>query len=281
MHEALIELFRHRPKLAVEILTGSLGVAVPEWQQARLDSGDLTAIAPTEYRADSVVTLVSGDQPVLAIITEIQLRPDPAKRYSWPVYLATLRARLRCPVVLLVLAPSLASATWCRRPIDLGHPGWALQPLVAGPEQVPVITDVERARESPELAVLSAVTHGDHPEHDKIFHALLGGLQTLDDEHADLYADFVLASLPTAIRHHLEELMSTGTYEYQSDFARRYVAEGKVEGKVSSLLEFLAARGIDVPESSRERITTCIDIAQLETWIRRAATIDTIQDLFA
>jgi len=37
-----------------------------------------------------------------------------------------------------------------------------------------------------------------------------------------VYADLVLAALPAATRHHLGALMSTGTYEYQSDFARRY-----------------------------------------------------------
>lgn len=281
-HETLIELFRHRPQLAVEILTGPLGVEIPEFQQARLDSGDLTAVAPTEYRADSVVTLHHGDQQVLAVITEIQLRPDPAKHYSWPVYLATLRARLRCPVLLLVLAPSPSAATWCRQPIDLGHPGWTLRPLVAGPDQVPIITDPVQARDSPELAVLSALAHCDRPERDKIFHAMLGGLQTLDDEHNKLYADFVLASLPTAaIRHHLEEMMSTGTFEYQSDFARRYVAEGKAEGQALALLKVLHARGIDMPEATRERIATCTDSEQLDTWICRAATADSVEDLFA
>jgi hypothetical protein len=42
LHEALIELFRHRPSLAAELLTDPFKVQLPSWQQARLDSGELT-----------------------------------------------------------------------------------------------------------------------------------------------------------------------------------------------------------------------------------------------
>lgn len=41
----------------------------------------------------------------------------------------------------------------------------------------------------------------------------------------------------------------------------------------------LAARGIDVPAAARDRITGCTDLDQLDAWIRRAATADSIEDL--
>ncbi|WP_437952684.1 hypothetical protein WME98_19685 [Sorangium sp. So ce296] len=34
-------------------------------------------------------------------------------------------------------------ARWCSRPIDAGHPGLKLTPLVLGPAGVPVVTDLE------------------------------------------------------------------------------------------------------------------------------------------
>jgi hypothetical protein len=34
-------------------------------------------------------------------------------------------------------------------------------------------------------------------------------------------------------------------------------------------------------EDVRERITSCTELDQLETWIRRAATVGTARDLFA
>lgn len=175
----------------------------------------------------------------------------------------------------------LAVATWCAAPIELGHPGFTLRPLVLGPDRVPVVTDPDRARRLPELAVLSAMAHGDHTDMEQILAALLAGLAALDDaDHADLYADVVFAALPEAARQHLEALMSTGTYQYQSEYARRYFGRGKAEGKAEDVLAFLAARGLDVPDDARARIIECADVEQLDLWVRRAATATSVNDLF-
>jgi hypothetical protein len=124
------------------------------------------------------------------------------------------------------------------------------------------------------------MAHGNHPDREKVLHAMLVALQSLDHDHASLYADIVLATLPEATRHHLEALMALGTYEYQSDFARRYFFQGKTEGEAKALLAVLAARGIEVPAEARARITGCTDLDQLDTWVRRAATASSIGDLF-
>jgi hypothetical protein len=42
--------------------------------------------------------------------------------------------------------------------------------------------------------------------------------------------DVVMCSLNDAARTALEALMRSGTYEYQSEFARHYVAQGRKEG---------------------------------------------------
>ena len=278
-HEALVELFRNRPALAAELLATSLGVTVPCFERARLDSGDLTDLAPTEYRADAVVVLTRQDLPVLAVVIEVQLARDQRKRRSWPVYLTTLHARLRCPAILLVLCAAADTAAWCRAPIAIGHPGWVLRPLALGPDTVPVVTDVEEASRAPELVVLSAMAHGGHPDRDKVFDALLTALRTIDEDHATLYYDVVLAALPEAARHHLEALMTARTYEYQSDFARKYFYSGRAQGESEALLTVLAAREIDVPENARTRITACTDTEEINTWIRRAATASTIHDV--
>jgi hypothetical protein len=289
VHEALIELFRQRPALAAELLRGQLGVPMPSYSNASVGSSDLTDLAPTEYRADAVVVLTSDDVPVSAVVVEVQLRRDPAKRWSWPVYLTTLRARLRASVVLLVVCPDRTTATWCAAPIDLGHPDWALRPVVIAPDQVPVLTDPEEAVGKPELAVLSAMAHGAGTDGDKVLSAFMAGLRALSDDQANLYTDLVLMTLPAAARARLEELMSTGTWEYKSDFARRYYGQGRAEGRdegiaegeARAVLRFLDARGIDVPHAARERIMGCTDLDQLETWEHRAATVSTIDELFA
>jgi hypothetical protein len=43
---------------------------------------------------------------VLGIVIEVQLQRDDRKRFTWPVYVAGLRARLECPACLLVVTPS-------------------------------------------------------------------------------------------------------------------------------------------------------------------------------
>src|SRR5262249_20962676 len=104
--------------------------------------------------------------------------------------------------------------------------------------------------------------------------------------------DVVFAALPAAARSYLEALMATRTYEYQSDFVRRYVFQGRAEGRVEgraegeakgrakAVLMVLDARGVDVPDDARARITECSDLDQLDIWVRRAATVDSINDLF-
>lgn len=278
-------MFRYRPSLAAELLADALGVKVPAHREVRVDAGECTDLSPTEYRADAVVVLTGGQGPVLAVVVEVQLGRDGDKRWSWPVYLATLRARLRCPAVLLVVCIDAAIAAWCATPIELGHPGWRLVPLVLGPDRVPVVTEAVHAGRMPELAVLSAMAHGADPDRSGVLDAVLGAFAAVDEQHALLYCDVVLGTLPEAARRYLEALMISSTYEYQSDFARRYVSQGRAEGEATgeakAVLAVLDARGIDVPESFRTRITGCSDLDQLDTWVRRAATATSVEDLFA
>jgi hypothetical protein len=83
--------------------------------------------------------------------------------------------------------------------------------------------------------------------------------------------------------------MASGNYEYQSDFARRYVAQGKAEGKAEgeadgrahAVLRVLAVRGADVPPAIRERIVSCRDVALLDAWLARAVTATSAVDALA
>jgi hypothetical protein len=283
LHEILIEMFRGRPTLAAEILGGPLHVALPEFDEARLSCADLTDVAPTEYRADAVVTLHDSASPVMAVVIEVQLRMDSRKRRSWPAYVGTLHARLGCPIALLVMCPEQGVADWCAVPITFGPPGSVLTPVALGPRQVPVVTDPDTARRMPELTVLSTLAHGAEPGSTAVFEALFTALDGVDEEHANLYTDLVLTRLPAAAREYLEELMTTTGFRFQSDLARRNFAAGeaagKAEGEARAVLTVLHARGVEVPESVRAEITNCTDLAQLGTWIRLAATADKIEVL--
>jgi hypothetical protein len=70
--------------------------------------------------------------------------------------------------------------------------------------------------------------------------------------------------------------MEPRTREWKSEFFRRHARQGMAEG----LLIVLSARGIDVSEDVRTRIVECTDQDQLLVWGRRAATANSIEDLF-
>jgi hypothetical protein len=207
-------------------------------------------------------------------VVEIQLRPDPAKRWSWPVYLATLRARLRCPVALLVVCPDTRTAAWCGEPSELNQDGWVLQPRVAGPNQIPI------GAGTPEVAVLAGLPHATGPASHQALDAANAALDTIDRDLAIRYSEIMLAALPEAARRYLEAQMSTHTFEFQSDYARRLRAEARAEARSNALLEVLRARGWDVPDEIQHRITECTDPEQLNGWLSRAVNAASLDEVF-
>ena len=86
-------------------------------------------------------------------------------------------------------------------------------------------------------------------------------------------------------------------YEYQSDFARRYVAEGRTKGfaeghaegrlagrieartevMVQAVLTVLRVRGIAVPDIVRERILLQRDLQKLESWLEKALVASSVE----
>ncbi len=285
-HEILVDLFKNRPSLAAEILVEVLGLSLPDYTEARIASADLTEIQPAEYRADVVVLLLDGGTPVRVVIVEVQLAADPQKRLSWPAYVTVARAVHGCPAALLVVAPDPAVAGWCAEPIETGVPGFVLRPPVLRRTAVPVVTDLEEAARSPELGVLSAMSHGETGQGATIAAAVLPALRGLDDDRVRLYHDLVYNSLNAAARRALETMMIKG-YEYQSDFAKKYVAQGRAEGLTQgraegltegraeeaarAVLTVLRARGLAVPDAVRERILSQKDPERLERWLEKAA----------
>ena len=279
--EVLVYLFKNRPELGPELLTEALGVALPSYDEARLVSIDLTQVRPAEYRADVVVLLLDAGAPISVVIVEVQLAIDDDKRFTWPEYLMGARARYRCPAGLLVVAPQPEVAAWCAEPIDTGVPGFVLTPPVLGRSAVPVITDPVEAARRPELAVLSAMAHGESEVGAAIAAAVLPAVAQLGDERARFYGDLVLNSLNEAARLALEAMMKG--YEYQSDFAKKYVAQGEAageaRGEARALLAALRVRGIPVPDVARERILAERDPERLERWVERAVVACSLADV--
>jgi len=284
-HECLVDLFKNRPSLGAELLSEALGVALPSYTEARLISIDLTEIRPAEYRADVVVLLLDDDTPIWVLIIEVQLGVDPRKRFTWPDYTMGARAAHACPVGLLVVAPDPVVAAWCAEPIETGIPNFVLCPPVLGREATPIVTDPADAARRPELAVLSAMAHGQETQGAAIAAAVLPAIRELDDEKARFYGDLVLSCLNDAARRALETMMKD--YEYQSDFAKKYVAqgrqegrqEGRKEGELNLLLRQLRARFGELPAATVARIEAA-DTAEIEQWGERVLSAMTLADVF-
>lgn len=160
-----------------------------------------------------------------------------------------------------------------------------------GPDAVPAVDDPIAARQEPELAVLSATAHGENADANvaaRIAFAALYACLILDTERSALYADVIRVALGDAARAALEALMqSPEKYEFQSEFARKYTAlgraegklEGRAEGEATAVLRVLARRGLVVSEEQRNRILSCTDLAVLETWLDRAVSAASIDEV--
>ena len=223
-HDILVELFRRRGEIAAALLQ-ACAVPVVDYARVELRSIDLSQVVSTEYRADAVVVLRDAqDGAAMGVIIEVQRWVTRGKRLTWPVYLTTLRAEYDCPVVLLVVTPDPDVAAWARRPIELGHPGFCLTPVVIGFDDVPRILDRGDARRLPELAVLSAMAHPDL----EVAEIAIEAISRLPEAQSRLYFDVIMSAVPEAIRHILEAQMEG--YKYKSEFAIRYYSQGEAAG---------------------------------------------------
>jgi hypothetical protein len=281
LHEAVVELLRNRPRLSLELLDRAVPLPLASREllgtEGRVESVDLGDAKPLERAADFVAGF-GASTTELRVITEVQLGPDPDKHRSWPGYVAVSWARTGVATHLLVLALDPEVAQWAARPIDVGH--FVFRPIVVGPEAIPLLVDPRAARESPELAVLAVHAHRHSAEVLRIAAAALDAVNRLDEARARFYSELVLQWLPAAARAILEATMDIKT-EFISDYTREKIAQARAEGRAEALLHVLGARGISVDDAAAQRIRSCTDIAVLDSWLERAVSVRTAEELFA
>jgi hypothetical protein len=280
-HNAIVEMFRDNPELAPHLLSTLFHVDVPTHATTAVVESSLDQLVPVEFRADLVLELRSAaGRTLLAIVLEVQRDEDPDKKYSWPVYVAVVRARKRCDTVVLVVAPDTPVAAWAAEKIDLGLRRSSVEPLVLGPEIVPAISDPVAAEQEIELAVLSAMAHGNGPNGLAVVHAALvalGRLDRLDREHAAVYAQIIWRVLREPVRRALEVLVMERRTEGETPFPPFMQAiydrarhDARVEVAARDVLAVLRVRGIAVPDAVRERVLAEKDPDRLERWLERA-----------
>jgi len=80
--------------------------------------------------------------------------------------------------------------------------------------------------------------------------------------------------------HWVDKGREEGREEGRAEGREEGREEGRAEGEIDSILAVLDARGLEISDEARERIRRCDDLNQLNTWIRRAATVSSADDLF-
>jgi hypothetical protein len=103
-----------------------------------------------------------------------------------------------------------------------------------------------------------------------------------------LLLELVLGSLPTSTLRAIEDEMDLHTTPLLSKWSKLRIAEGKREGlqegrrdgRQRALLLVLGSRGFEPKPAQLRRIESCTDSRQLDAWLRRAAVVESVAQLF-
>ncbi|WP_437692819.1 hypothetical protein [Sorangium sp. So ce176] len=220
-------------------------VNVPSHASAAVVESSLDQLLPVEFRADLVLELRdAAGVLVLAIVIEVQREEDRDKKYSWPVYVAVVRARKRCDTAVLVVATDAAVAAWAAEDIDLGLGLGHVKPLVLGPTVVPALEALVMERQTEGKATFPPFTQ-------KIF------------------------------ERGISEGFRDGERKGFHDGELKGKHEGELKGKRDVLLRLLARAGIALSDEQRSRILGCDDGATLDRWAENVLEAKTAADVLS
>lgn len=287
-HEAMHRIFQEYPGLFSRV-SEVLGVEIGPPASATVMPTDLTENRPLERRVDTLLRIDMEDDRSYLLAIEAQGKKDPDKPASWMYYLSYLQAKYRLPPMLLVVCQDRATAEWAARPFRVGHPqspALTLQALVAGPHNMPVITEVAEARKDLALATLAAITHAGDPDIGAILKTLSTALRDVPETIANPIVELTaqgLGNRPAA--QQWRNLVAVDLSFYKSFMSEEIRDEGRAEGRAEGIargiLLFLARAGVDVPDEARERIVSCTDLDVLSRWLLRAPAATSVEDVFA
>ncbi|MFJ2897676.1 hypothetical protein ACIO87_22655 [Streptomyces sp. NPDC087218] len=282
-HEAMHRIFQEYPGLFSRV-SEVLGVDIPPPTSAVALPTDLTEARPVERRVDTLLRIETEREGAFLLAIEAQGKKDPRKTTSWPYYVSYLHNRYGLPVLLLVVCQDPATAEWAARPVSIGIRQWqtlTLSPLVAGPHNMPVITDVAEARKDLALATLAAITHADNPDVGAILKTLSAALRDAPETIANPIVELTaqgLGNRPAA--QQWRNLVAVDLSFYKSFMSEEIRDEGRAEGLAEGILLILKVRGIPTTDEFHEKITNCTDPQLLRQWLNRAATATTADEVF-
>ncbi|WP_149184887.1 hypothetical protein [Streptomyces sp. TRM49041] len=286
-HEAMHRIFQEYPELFSSV-SAVLGVDIPRPTSVRALPNDLTEARPVERRVDTLLHFETEADCGFLVAVEAQGKKDPAKPASWAYYATYLHNKYGLPPLLLVVCQDRATAEWATQPVRIGPAWWptvTVQPMVAGPHNLPVITDAAEARKDLALAVLSAITHASGQEAGAILKALSTALRGMPEDLVNPVVEFTALGLGNRQAQQIwRNLVAVDLSFYKSYISEEIREEGReqgrVQGEAKALLLILEQRGIAVTDEAHERIAGCEDPEIMERWLARALTVTTAEEIF-
>jgi hypothetical protein len=271
-HDVLVDMVRGRPELVPRLLRHA-GLPVLTAPVTVVDATFSVAASVSDFHVDLAVVVGDVRTPRLVVLLEVQLSIDPDKPHRWLLYQAAAQDRHRCDVAVLVLTPDAGVARWARRGLPVGRSA-TYAPHVLGPRQLRALALASQDR--PELVVLGALALDPRRPDRRLLRAAGEAIASLDDDdRVKVYLDVLEARLGEVFLAAVEGIMIRG--EPLSDRAKGYYRAGEAR----ALLAFLDARGLAVTSEQRDAILACHDLERLERWIARAATAQSVAEVFA
>jgi hypothetical protein len=175
---------------------------------------------------DVAIACDDGDAAALVVLVEVQLEVDVAKQWSWPPYQAAAGARYKCDACVLVMALDERVAAWATAPVSLGPGGSVFRAVVLGPSSVPRVASDDEAKRGPELALLSALCHGEQsPSRSGSRSHRLRASVGSGRRRTSICRDII--SVRRSIERWRRSWRRASKHKYLSDFARKYYGKGR------------------------------------------------------
>jgi hypothetical protein len=290
LHQGTLELFRHDPWLAFDLLgIGRPAAGTPIDRRAEVERKDPKRPGRVESNYPDLVLVHDGPDGIV-ICVEAQGALDADKRWMLAYYQAAVAKDHKLPTWLVVVSycerMSAALATW-----KVGPPP-VVDALVLDADSVPRM-DLEQALRRPTAAVLAGAVHGCRGE---IEPARIGIQATLGlpKERRVSYRATILAAVSEAHRQILIGELNMQEREEIWEIERRSGAfllgreegreAGREEGRRATLVELiiavLAVRDLRLDAQDVARVRGCEQLATLERWARLAREVKVTDELF-
>ncbi|PRQ06020.1 hypothetical protein [Enhygromyxa salina] len=293
LHQGTIELFRHDPWLAFDLLGVERPVAgTPTPRQGEVEREDPEDPDKVIVRYPDLVLVHEVEVPKRGIVigVEAQGAYQRIKRWRFPYYQA-------------VLADSYELQTWmvfvsyCRR-MSAAIRDWKVGPppridgLLLDVDTVPRLS-LEEMMRWPTAGVLVGALHG-HAGDSEAAQNGVRACMGLPEKRRQSYIRTILAALSERERAAIEQELNmeekheiwqieknSGTYLRG---CRHGLETGRQEGRRVTLVELIFAlldvRGVACEADSEARLRACEDIAVLERWADRAREVTDVSALF-